>query len=132
MKLLVMLLVSFTLLTGCASAGPQVKTFTGPTGEITSTIRCTKETSSCFEKASEVCNGGSYRVTNSYRNSGGLLADVLPGPVTWYTMSIICGQSDGRMPEFPLRGSEPAMPKMPSEQTTKCRQTGDTINCTTY
>ncbi len=131
MKKLVMLIASMALLAGC-NAGPQVKSYTGPTGEKVSTVRCTRETSPCFEKASEVCNGGSYRVTNSYRNAGGLFADVLPGPVTWYTMSIVCGSSDSLMPTFPLRGSEPAMPAMPSVQQTECQQFGNTINCKTY
>ena len=58
-----------------------------------------------------VCSSKPYKVVSSYRNSGGLLADFFPGPVTWYTMSIICGSLDGRMPKFPLRGSEPAMPE---------------------
>lgn len=131
MKKLVMLSTSIVLLAGC-NAGPQVKSYTGPTGEELSTVRCTRETSACFEKASEACDGGSYRVTNSYRNAGGLWADVLPGPVTWYTMNIACGPSDGLMPQFPLRGSEPAMPPMPSVQQTRCNQIGNTVNCTTY
>lgn len=146
MKKLVMLSVSIVLLAGC-NAGPQVKSYTGPSGEKESTVRCTRETSACFEKASEACGGGSYRVTNSYRNAGGLWADVLPGPVTWYTMSVICGPSDGLMPQFPLRGSEPAMPPMPqlpprgsepamqpmpSVQQTNCYKIGNTVNCTTY
>jgi hypothetical protein len=131
MKRNVILFASIALLTGC-NAGPQIKSDTGPTGEKVSTVRCTRETSPCFEKASEVCNGGSYRVTNSYRNAGGLFADVLPGPVTWYTMSIICGPPDGLTPEFPLRGSEPAIPTMPSVQKTQCHQIGNTVDCTTY
>lgn len=131
MNKLIVLSASIALLTGC-SAGPQVKSYTGPTGETVSTVRCTKETSSCFEKASEVCNAKSYRVIDSYRNAGGLVADVLPGPVTWFTMSIVCGPSDGLIPSFPLRGSEPAMPAMPSTQQTTCRQVGNTLNCTTY
>lgn len=131
MKKQVMLAASMALLAGCA-AGPEVKSYTGPTGEKVSTVRCTKDTSPCFEKASEACNGASYRVIDSYRNAGGLIADVLPGPVTWYTMSIVCGPADGLMPKFPLRGSEPAMPEMPSAQQTRCRQVGNTMNCTTY
>lgn len=131
MKNLMIKSASIILLTGCA-AGPQVKSYVGPTGETIRTVRCTKETSSCFEKASEFCNSGSYRVVDSYRNAGGLVADVLPGPVTWYTMSIVCGPSDGVIPSFPLRGSEPAMPAMPPTQQTTCRQVGNTIKCTTY
>jgi hypothetical protein len=134
MKKTVFLSVVTTLLAGCA-AGPKSDSYAGPTGETQSTIRCTKDTSGCFKKASETCNGGSYRVTNSYRNAGGLWADILPGPVTWYTMNIICGKSDGRVPDFPLRGSEPSMPPMPatpSSTQTTCYKTGNTVNCTSY
>ena len=115
------LLTLICLLTGCL-AGAKVKSYTGPTGELVSTIRCTQETGTCFEKASQQCNGP-YRVTDSYRNAGGLFADVIPGPVTWYTMSIICGKSDGVMPDFPLRGKEPAMPPMPQPSPSS------TVNC---
>ncbi len=126
-----LILVSLGFLVGC-TAGPKVKTYVGPTGETMSTIRCTKETSPCFQKASEACSGGSYRVASSYRNSGGILADALPGPVTWYTMNIVCGPSDGVMPDFPLRGSEPAMPPTPKPQTTTCTENGSTVSCTTF
>lgn len=131
MKHIIVLIVVLVFLSGC-NAGPQVKSYTGPTGEPASTIRCTKDTVPCFEKASEVCNGGSYRVTNSYRNAGGLFADALPGPVTWYTMHIVCGPSDGKMPNFPLRGQEPAMPESPPVHNTTCTEVGNTVNCTTY
>ena len=123
------ILFGFLSLGGCA-AGPRAKTFIGPTGEKGSSIRCTKETSSCFIKASEVCEGKSYRVIDSYRNSGGLLADTLPGPVTWYTMSIVCGPSNGIMPQFPLRGSEPEMPDFSPGTRTECVQNGNRVNCT--
>jgi hypothetical protein len=129
-KIITLAFLSF-LFAGC-TAGPTVKSYTGPTGEKMATVRCTKETSPCFEKASEFCEGDTYRVANSYRNAGGVLADALPGPVTWYTMSIICGHSDGVMPEFPLRGSEPAMPTTNSVEKTQCTQYGNTVNCTTY
>jgi hypothetical protein len=33
----------------------------------------------------------------SHNHAGGLLADILPGPVTWYAMSYTCGPSDGRL-----------------------------------
>jgi hypothetical protein len=132
MKLTHTLIIFLALqLVGC-TAGPTVKSFTGPTGEKMSTVRCTKDTSPCFEKASEACDGGSYRVTSSYRNSGGLLADALPGPVTWYTMNVVCGTADGVMPTFPLRGSEPAMPTTPHIEKTQCTKTGNTVNCTSY
>ena len=132
MKTLIPLLAASTItLVGC-NAGPQVKSFTGPTGETVSTVRCTRDTTPCFEKASEQCDGGTYRVTNSYRNAGGLFADVLPGPVTWYTMSVVCGKPDGVMPQFPLRGEEPKMPPMPQpvQTTTPQPVINNSMHCT--
>lgn len=69
----------------------------GPSGEKVSTVRCTRTSTGCFQKASAAC-GGPYQVLDSYSNAGGILADFIPGPVTWYTMSFQCGPSDGRMP----------------------------------
>ncbi|GEM_PF-4576204 len=43
MKKLVALSLPIVLLAGC-NAGPQVKSYTGPTGEKVSTVRCTRET----------------------------------------------------------------------------------------
>ena len=111
------------LVAGCA-AGPQVKTYTGPTGETVHTVRCIKDPSACFQEASKVC-GAPYRVTSSYRNAGGLLADYFPGPVTWYTMDVVCGYADGVQPTFPLRGQEPSIPA----STYVPRGGSGTVNC---
>lgn len=131
-KLSLLMLIAPTVFISACAVGPQVKSYVGPTGETINTVRCTREPSSCFEKASETCNADSYRIINSYRNAGGTLADIVPGPVTWYTMDVVCGQSDGIMPQFPLRGAQPSMPNIPSTQQTRCRQMGNKINCTTY
>lgn len=135
-------LISLTI----AACGPTVSSYRGPTGELTTTVRCTTDPSKCYRKASSSCNGGTYRVMNSYRNSGGVLADIVPGPVTWYTMSVTCGRSDGVLPNFPLRGKEPSMPEYnppviinnnkPKREielptTTTCREVGRYIRCNT-
>ena len=123
------LTITMVLVLGC-TAGPTSKTFRGPSGDVMSTVRCTKEPTPYFEEASELCEGGSYQVTDSYRNAGGLIADAFPGPVTWYTMSFICGPSDGQLPQFPLRGEEPSMPDSPTRTQTTCTSGGSTVSCT--
>ena len=125
MQLTLILILVLTLfsLVGCG-ATPDVKSFVGPSGEQVNTVRCIKDTVSCFQKASEVCNQKSYKVIDSYRNAGGLYADILPGPVTWYTMSMICGKSDGHIPTFPLRGA--------GAKHTTCNKVGNSLNCSTY
>lgn len=128
MKKITCAIIFATGLSSCA-AGPKIKSYKGPTGEIFSNIRCTRDTSDCFEKASEVCNQSKYRVINSYRNAGGLWADIFPGPVTWYTMDIVCDSSNGVIPTFPLRGPEVAMPKL---EQTNCTKIGNSINCSSF
>jgi hypothetical protein len=54
--------------------------------------------------AAAACGGGSYQVLSSESHAGGLVADVLPGPVRRYSISFSCGPSDGRMPAFPFQG----------------------------
>lgn len=125
------LLAVMMFLNGCSAAGPQVRSYVGPTGETVNTVRCTREPTACFETASDTCSGGSYRVISSYRNAGGLYADVFPGPVTWYTMDIVCGPADGRLPEFPLRGEEPSMPDSSPTYNTTCREVGGALKCKT-
>src|SRR5262249_2062852 len=50
-----------------------------------------------YEQATRDCGGGPYQILDSESHAGGLLADILPGPVTWYTMSYVCGPSDGKI-----------------------------------
>ncbi len=96
-------IVAFFAVASCAS--PSAETVTAPDGQALTTVRCTSKTSKCFAKAQEVCHGQPYRVTNSYSNAGGFGADLLPGPVTWYTMTLQCGAPGGGMPSFPFRGA---------------------------
>jgi hypothetical protein len=90
-------------LSGCMeTAGPS---FNGPSGAALNTAKCSQSSVGCLQKASQVC-GGQYSVVDSESHSGGLLADVLPGPVTWYGMTYQCGPSDGKMPTFAFRGQQ--------------------------
>jgi len=84
---------------------PTAESIMAPDGHGLITVRCTSQTSKCFTKAREACQGQPYRVTDSYSNAGGVAADILPGPVTWYTMTLQCGVPGGAMPSFPFRGA---------------------------
>jgi hypothetical protein len=44
----------------------------------------------------EIAEEARIKILNSESHAGGLLADILPGPVTWYTMTYVCGASDGK------------------------------------
>jgi hypothetical protein len=90
-------------LSGCMeTAGPS---FNGPSGAALNTAKCSQSSVGYLQKASQVC-AGQYSVVDSESHSGGLLADILPGPVTWYGMTYQCGPSDGKMPTFAFRGQQ--------------------------
>ena len=88
--------VAATLFSGCCSA----QTIVGPSGKPLGPIhraKCSQSPAGCYEQATRDCRGGSYQILHSERHPGGLLADILLGPVTWYTMSYVCGPSDGKI-----------------------------------
>src|SRR5215475_15873778 len=112
--------VAATLFSGCCSA----QTIVGPSGKPVHRAKCSQSPAGCYEQATRDCRGGSYQILDSESHAGGLLADILPGPVTWYTMSYVCGPPDGRLADFPFRGPRY---KPPSIQT--CSQFGNTVSC---
>src|SRR5262245_21863281 len=88
--------VAATLFSGCCSA----QTIVGPSGKPLGPIhraKCSQSPACCYEQATSDCRGGSYQIRHSESHAGGLLADIIPGPVTWYTMSYVCGPSDGKI-----------------------------------
>ncbi|AKS45796.1 hypothetical protein SAMN05444287_0895 [Octadecabacter temperatus] len=121
------------VLTGCVP--PEQTAVVGPSGQVMSLARCSQSPNGCYQQASETCQG-SYQVLDSYSKSGGLIADVLPGPVTWYYMNYQCGASDGRTPSFPFRGQQYVPPPIvvnpaPVTTTTNCNRFGNNVTCTT-
>ena len=88
-------------LTGCMTENQA--SVVGPTGHTMHTAKCNQSPNACYQQASQTCSG-TYQVVDSYSKAGGLLADVIPGPITWYYMSYQCGKTDGRTPTFPFRG----------------------------
>ena len=114
-------------------------TFVAPSGASAHTVRCTSDAGQCMQKASETCSG-SYQVLDSHSNAGGLVADVIPGPVTWYTLTYACGATDGKMPTFPFEGGHMTMPTFSAPPTqprysttarTNCTSSYGNVNCTT-
>jgi hypothetical protein len=129
-----LILASILALSGCAGT----KTFTGPTGETINTTKCKYDESQCFIDASDTCKGP-YQVIASSRSTGGLLADAIPGPVTWYKMTYSCGKSDGTIPQFQSDGRQLIIPQFqpvitvipPTQipQQIRCTTIGNTTNC---
>ena len=98
-------IVIFVGLIASGCVAPTQDTMIGPSGQQMSVAKCSQSPSGCYQQASQTCKG-SYQVTDSYRKMGGLVADVLPGPVPWYYMTYQCGPSDGKTPTFPFRGQD--------------------------
>src|SRR5215831_6428470 len=87
--------VAAALFSGCCSA----QTTVGPSGKPLQPIhraKCSQSPAGCYEQATRDCRGGSYQILDSESHPGGLLLDILPGPVTWYTMTYVCGAPDGK------------------------------------
>ncbi len=85
-----------------ASAQP-VERIVGPSGNALNVVKCKGSSRPCMTQASQICRG-SYQVYDSESHAGGLVADTVPGPVTWYSMTFGCGRSDGRLPRFRFTG----------------------------
>lgn len=140
MRKLLLAWIGLAAMAGCATA-PSISEFRGPDGTAFKTIKCSSDPQKCLVAASQSCTGGgTYRVVSSESHAGGLIADVLPGPFTWYGMTYACGPSDGRMPSFPFQGQAYVPPPAPvvvtqprpAPTTTNCYKVGNSVNCTTY
>ena len=125
MKKTPLYILPLVLLTSCVA--PTQESYVGPSGSAVTSVKCSQSPKACFQQASRACNGRSYQVLDSESHAGGLVADILPGPVTWYGMTFQCGPSDGRMPGFPFRGQQYRPPSV-----TNCQAYGTTVSCQSY
>ena len=82
-----------------------VTSFQGPAGQTVYKTTCKMDESECYQDAAAVC-GKSYQILGSESHSGGILADIFPGPIKYYSMSFSCGSSDGRIARFPHQGPD--------------------------
>ena len=129
-------LAALISLTGCVTT--TIKEYRAPDGSWIKTVKCSSDPVKCFMQASQSCpETGAYRVLSSESHAGGLLADFMPGPVTWYSMTFSCGQSDSKMPDFkfvgqqyvpPPRTPAPVIIKQ-SPTTTRCSAIGNSVTC---
>ena len=118
------LVVTPTIAQTSKVAGATVETLYAPSGQVMAIVKCSNKPSKCMKAASAICNGP-YQVLDSESHAGGLIADILPGPVSWYSMSLTCGKSDGQMPTFRRRGPEWNPPSY-----VHCNAYGGSILCT--
>lgn len=142
-----MLLLTLVALAGCAasSGGPGLLPLAAPDGSTYYRAKCKGTEQECLMQANQAC-GGPYRVITSESHAGGLLADVLPGPVTWYSMHFQCGPSDGVIPTFAHNGPTfaeawegyqdrmvqiEAAKQMNRPSTTSCTGFANSVTCVT-
>jgi len=125
--------VAVLMLAGCQ--GTPSEPVIGPSGQALQETKCSRSPNACYNEAAKAC-GGPYQVLDSSSNSGGLVADVLPGPVTWYRFSYRCGPSDGQLPSFPFRGQQyrpaPVVIQQTRPTTTNCSTFGTSVTCNSY
>ena len=81
----------FGSLMGCAPT--TTNSFVGPMGATVHTSKCSQSPNGCYQQAALVCQGP-YKVLAMHTNSGGVFADILPGPITWYNVTFSCGKSN--------------------------------------
>jgi len=126
------------LVSACAT--PTVTDLKSPDGRAMKNVKCNIDAQKCLTLASDSCKdqGGTYQVVRSHSNSGGTVADIMPGPVTWYNMTYMCGASDGRMPDFVFQGPqfnpsalEAYQPTQSRRLRTSCSTIGGITNCVT-
>lgn len=116
MKKLIFTVSILIFLTGC-TAGPTVVEIPSPDGSPLKKVKCVKNSSECFVAAGKSCNGGSYQVFDSESHAGGIWADALAGPATWFSFTYKCGPSDGKIPTFPFGGQQYTPPTMINQNT---------------
>lgn len=115
-----------------AHAG-KVQSMPLPSGVTASYVKCNFKPNKCMKSAASHCKGA-YQVLDSESHAGGLVADLMPGPTTWYSITFLCGKSNGAMPTFPFRGSDFIMPTIVIPQSThvQCTSSGGFTNCYSY
>lgn len=122
------IVVSTAVQAGSAFA---LETITGPSGKLMHISKCSQSPTGCYQEASKACSGP-YQVLDSYSKAGGLFADLMPGPVTWYYMTYQCGATNGQVASFPMRGQQYNPPQPQAPANVSCNQIGQFVNCRTY
>lgn len=123
----VLLALVATGLSGCIT---EQSSFTSPTGAVANKAKCSTSPDGCFQQASKTCSGP-YQVLDSESHAGGALADLVPGPVTWYSMTYQCGPSNGQMPAFAFRGAPVVVRPVVFQQASPPLPPQVPVNCTT-
>lgn len=127
MRTIAVLVIAMTM-GGCIAQNSEAS-FTGPSGQQIHSAKCSRAPEGCYAQASKSCSGP-YQILDSDSHAGGLLADIIPGPVTWYDLTYSCGKSDGRLASFVFKGQQYIPEAGPS--VTNCQSYGNSVSCQQY
>ena len=83
------------LVVGCASTGDSA--FVGPEGESIYFTKCNVSQEGCLKEIAEHCPSG-YNTINTETHMGGILADLIPGPVRWWSITYSCKEEQNLNP----------------------------------
>jgi hypothetical protein len=108
------------LVTALLACGGSTKNMTAADGKQALQIKCKSDRMNCLEEASSSCGSAGYHVLDEESHSGGIAADVLPGPVPWWTMLVRCGQAPVGHLEPPK--AAPSVTPLPTVATTQAPQ----------
>ncbi|MBP9951049.1 MAG: hypothetical protein V9G14_10905 [Cypionkella sp.] len=124
------LIVIFLMLLASPALADKIEHIDAPSGITVDYVKCSRNPNRCMKEVAKYC-GGSYQVIDSESHSGTLVSDIFAGGVTWYSMTFLCGISDGRLPDFPYRGPNAARPSavIPPQISTICTVLGKTRTC---
>lgn len=117
-------LAPISILAACAA--PSTSQSVLPDGRQVFTSKAVSNPNDIFDEAAATCSG-TYAVIDSWSNAGGSLADLMPGPFTWYGMRYVCGAPSSINPTFPFRGQSYTPPPVMINQTAP---TSGPTNCT--
>jgi hypothetical protein len=87
MKTLILVGLVF-IIPGCVSSSSRA--IVGPDGSIAYRLTCHPDIAECWEEAGNRCGPSGYHVVDKSVHMGGIIVDLLPGPVPWYNVMVSC------------------------------------------
>ena len=124
------LIIALALLLPTSALADKIDQLQTPSGITVDYVKCSRNANRCMNAVAEYCEG-SYQVIDSESHMGTIVTDVVAGQVTWYSMTFLCGKSDGILPTFPFRGPQATKPSVliPPQIRTICTIIGRTQSC---
>lgn len=117
------------LLAPVAALADNIEQIDTPSGVTVDYVKCKRSPNKCMNEAADYCKG-SYQVIGSESHSGMLFTDTFAGAVTWYSMTFLCGVSDGQLPDFPYqKKAEPPSTVLPPGVSAVCKAIGRGKSC---